>query len=234
MRFVGPLTSGIAGRHCTFISVSQKRNAPHSPHLIGVADIAVRDEKDLSGHAGRGFFLENRLQRFQNFRTAHVGIHGALQSQSFVEGLLIVGTTAFGEEQRVIAAERNDVEGAAHGQRFKQQQKRLFGGGDAVAAHRTRPVHDEDEFGLLQLGALDGGQVGEEVEGDDVLSQEAGGHAGVPATGRHHGHGRHLTIVGDFDAQIVVEFVVDDAHGGDLLGSRGEADLKRVEGNRIF
>ena len=55
----------------------------------------------------------------------------------------------------------------------------------------------------------------EEVEGDDVLAEETG--VGFRASRRHDGHRRHLMVIDDLDADVVIKLVLADFDRGDFL-----------------
>lgn len=110
-----------------------------------------------------------------------------------------------------MAAKWNYVKSAADRKWLQQEKQRFFGRFDAVAVHGPGSVYDEDKLCLFQFGPFDGAEIGEEIEGDDVLAQKPrGGSVFLGLPGRENGNGPIPTIVRDLDAQIVVEFVIDD------------------------
>ena len=75
---------------------------------------------------------------------------------------------------------------------------------------RTRSVDDKNKFRLFQFGSFNGAEVWEKVESNNVTLEEAS----APRTSRgQDGDRRHLTIVTNLDAEIVVEFVIRYLHG---------------------
>ena len=189
-------------------------------HLVCVSNFPVRDEEHLTRHSRRRRLLKDGFEWIENLRSPHVGRHGRLKLQSLIERLLGVSLASVGKKKSELVPEGDDVEGATDRKGFEEQEQRLFGGLDPASAHGFGSVHDEDEFGLLQFGALDGAEVGEEVERDDVLTQKSGSLV-IAAAGRENGDRLHLSVISDLEAEVVIEFMLCDLDRCQFLGPVG-------------